>query len=211
MSEEYPENLRSIYENEELILDLSDEIDQTLEDNLTEHKDPSRSLVIRALEQIFSMQSNINSANQLANQLATIIIAYDSETINHLQDMGATDELIRFLTSIASKYQSEVSSVALKEKQGEHFWKAISTEYTIDDETGLSGIRHEFENGKDEEFTLTASVKSHMRLVSVLLDRQIRAIETFDEELIHHATYEYIETLKEQVEQLQEIKESHSE
>lgn len=211
MSEEYPEDLRSIYEYEDLILNLSDEIDQTLDDNLIKHKNPSRTVVIRALEHIFSMQLNLDSANQLANQLASVIIAYDSESINHLQDIGATEELIRFLTSIVSKYQSEVHSVVLKNDQGERFWKTISTEYTLDDETGSSGIRHEFENGKDEEFTLTASVESHMRLVSVLLDRQIRAIETFDEELIHQATYEHIETLEEQVEQLQKIRESYLE
>lgn len=211
MSEVYPEDLRFIYENEELILSLSEEIDQTLGDNLIEHKNPSRTIVIRALEYVFSIQSDTDSANQLANQLASVIITYDSGSINTLQDMGASDELIRFLTGIASKYQSQVHGVVLKKNQGKRFWKNISTEYTLDNKTGASGIRHELENGKNEEFTLTASVESHMRLVSVLLDRQIGAIETFDQELIDQATYNHIETLEEQVEQLREIKESHLE
>lgn len=210
MTESYPEDLQAVYEHEDTLTNLDSEIEQTLDDNVIQHDNPTRNVVISALEYVLSIDMDTEEANQLANNLASVIVSYDSESTKILQEMGADDQLVRMLTMIASKYQSELYDVILKTSQGDRFWRAISTEYTMNERKLSAGLRHELENGRGEEFTLTTSVESNIRLISLLLGRQIRAMDVFEEELIDPDTYTHIKTLEEQVEQLKEIEEARS-
>lgn len=203
------EDLGFLVEHEETILEHKDEIHQGFIDNLEKNDEPSKNSVIYGLQFILSMDVDPETAGELADQLSQVIIVLDSNTVNQLNEMDIDEELVRFIIKLSSQFQSELHSVYIEAIQGSKYWRSVETEYTMDNSLSVPGIQHKVQNGNKESIDLTMSVESNLSFISLLIERQLKAMEIFDEELIDDVTYSHIERISEQVEQLEEFADSN--
>ena len=203
MNEDPPGYLITLAEHEEIITDLENELWHAFEENVINYENPTQDLIITSVRFVFDIRLPEEESYELARALVRTLLEYDTNTTNHLQKLDVGEDLTRLLLNLGSASQADIRDVFVVAAQGERFWRSVSTEYTLRNEGSTVGMRHTIENGRDEEFVLTTSVASNMHLISLLVQKQISAMNIFGEELIDEETYSHIRAVSEQVEELE--------
>lgn len=208
MSEEDPltARLNALVKFEEPILEVKEELELSLEDNLLKTGQfPSEDKLLTSIRYPLSISVDDQEVrSDLSLAIANVILRWDEEHTQRLKELTDSQELVRFMLHLGTRFQHIVNRIILVDNQGKKFWNNVETELVIR-QSGMPGLNHELELGIDrEEVEVTTGPDSNVKLANYFLQQQIRLLQQY-EEAVTHMDQQTLDVLEHRVGNLYEV------
>lgn len=201
-----------ISEFEEVILNSSDLIDTTLEENLNNASyTMSNYGLLRSIESALRTETDDERVHELSHAFMRIISTDPLETNDKLRELDADKMLVKTILRFSSKYGYESGIPSRVSRQGPDYWHDIQIDVLRRGRSGAVGMNYRLIVGRHSESKkLSLSLDSNMLLIMNMLAAQERAIEEFEEEAIHQMDMEIVGDFLEQVDDIGELVENYT-
>lgn len=197
---------RTVVEYEKQILQLTDEIEQVLDEELNNHPSTaSQEVVISSMSNILQRNiSNKQDARGVSRALYEYLINQSEDFHQRLKNYNASEDLIDWLAMLNSKFMLQAMDVYLTEAQGGDYFLEIDSDLVIRSPYNTTGLNHRIRVGYNKEYEISVDPQSNLRLINQLLREQIRISETFGESATARMNEDTIEEIASRVSKLNE-------
>lgn len=209
-SEEFTARFLAEYEDE--IIECSDIIDTSLQENLINTSYPvNRESVIYGVETGLTSQVDSDTAHHLAHHLLHFITsATNSEILEKVEEQEVSEKLLNLLKEWILKYNIEAGEPNYREYQGRNFWRDIRTDLVLRGDDEVPGLNHNFIIADEKEVEITVSLQSNLAIVEHLLSEYKRTIERFEEEAVQEVPQGQINNIKDNIREIESLRGSYT-
>jgi hypothetical protein len=192
-----------IVENGEKILEVKQELDETLQEQLVApEKRLDRESVLAGLEETFVLSADRETAEELAQAIYAYLIVSGQNRVDTLRDLGASEGLVKYLNSLSVKYNIDATDVYYSTRQGPKYWRSVRSEIVFREPDGTPGLNHRIRIGKENEIELTVSLDSNLSFIQRLLVEQQDAMGTLEHFGAQEITSEQLDQIEELVNEI---------
>lgn len=201
--ESFRDLIQPVIEHQAELVDLKEEIDAAMSSQFSDPDLDEVSLVTEAIFDILTISIPEDKREDVAGAFLYSIYNFNSEVLRIYFEEGANDDFGRLLSLLSSKYQMELGNLGLRTYQGEHYWRNITSEYVLRNES-FPGINHRISLGDGSTLELTTSITSHTKFIEYLLEQEVLALEQFEEKGTEQINSENIELLQNHIDALRQ-------
>lgn len=195
----------SLVDEEDVILSVSDELDETLNEQVKNTNiEVSRSDLLHSLKLcILDTIDDDERASDLARNIYTFLIIASENGITIMKETDASEALISYLRRLLLRYNANVKNIYMSGRQGENYWKRIKSDVTLRSPDRVAGINYKIYTGLTDKSELTVSLSSNLGLIEQLLAAQERAINSLGPLSLNEASIEQLEQIESMVQEMQ--------
>ena len=176
------EQLDLLITHKEKILNNQKEIEELLDEQFNKHPTGTTlSEATRAITKRLQLNSDEETAINLASALVIILTTNDSRWLDELAQSDEHLELAKLLTQFVGKFNLQATKVSLEQSQGENFWSDINSDLVLRSENNTAGLNHYVEIAYEETVEISTDVGGNLEIVAYLLWQQHRAMSSFTE------------------------------